>query len=93
MAANLVFDSPDRPKVLAELEYDLAIPWMFGLIPALPELGLRAICEKGEAAISNFPAPHLFHAITVLETGKAKCTEQVYKPTGADDVGEEWWTT
>lgn len=92
MQVNLVFDSTDKPKVLAEISYDLAKPWRFGLIPMLPETEVKAICEGGEVIMSNFPGPHILHNITVAETGKPKRTEQFYKPTGADAVGEDWWS-
>ncbi|KIM21612.1 hypothetical protein M408DRAFT_333358 [Serendipita vermifera MAFF 305830] len=93
MKVNLIFDSPGQPQVLAEINYDLARPWRFGLIPYIPQTGIKAICENGVAIIDNFPGPHLFHTITIAENGKPKATEKCYKFTEPNAVGEEWWPT
>ncbi|KAG1772349.1 NAD(P)-binding protein [Suillus occidentalis] len=91
--ANLSFASlkPGEEPVRSIIKCDFAIPPRWGLIPRLPDLSVRAVCECGSIEIFNYVMPVIYHSITVRPDGKVPRTEKAYTFEGGK--GEEWWTT
>lgn len=91
--ANLTFASlkSGEEPVRSIIKCDFAIPPRWGLIPRLPDLSVRAVCERGSIEIFNYVMPVIYHSITVRPDGKVPRTEKAYTFEGGK--GEEWWTT
>lgn len=88
-AVDVVFAFPN--DITAEIGCDLQLPPYFGFIPQWPLNYIEVQLEGGEVSLSNFPAPYIFHSITVKPKSGKKRTEVAYKYE--DGRGEEWWTT
>lgn len=88
-AVDVVFAFPN--DITAEIGCDLQLPLYFGFIPQWPLNYIEVQLEGGEVSLSNFPAPYIFHSITVKPKSGKKRTEVAYKYE--DGRGEEWWTT
>lgn len=68
----------------------------FGLLPRIPDLTFKAVCEGGTIELFNYVGPHLYHSITIMPAGKngkpgKKRVEKAYK--FPDGLGEDWWST
>ena len=95
MEATLVFPN----DAIGTLDGHLRVPLRFGLIPIIPEMRLKVVCENGELDFFNHIMPVIYHSITITtKTGKEgkgrkKRIEKVYKPLEDGQKGEDWWTT
>jgi len=86
--------------VTASLKADLSMPFRFGIIPPMPQLGTTVTCDGGEIEIYNYVLPTLYHSIKVTTKGannKGGETriEKVYSFADGkmEGKGEAWWTT
>ncbi|KAG8836217.1 hypothetical protein FRC17_008953 [Serendipita sp. 399] len=95
MTADLIFRPSSQPTtpVHAKIYCDLAQPWKWGIIPNLPELTVKATCERGTITIDGFVIPTIRHSITIAEMNQPKRSETCHQFVGDGAIGEEWWTT
>ncbi|KAG2071288.1 NAD(P)-binding protein [Suillus decipiens] len=91
--ANLTFASmrPGTEPVRSTIKCDFANPPRWGFIPRLPEVSVRAVCERGSIEMFNFVLPVIYHSITVRPDGDVPRTEKAYTFDGGK--GEDWWST
>jgi len=75
----------------AEIGCDLQMSWYFAIVPKWPVLHITVQLEGGEISMFNFPAPQIYHSITVTPKEGKQRVEKAYKPKHGK--GEEWWTT
>ncbi|KAK0863836.1 hypothetical protein LTS02_006394 [Friedmanniomyces endolithicus] len=83
--------------VRCHVETDLAVPWLWGVIPPLWEGTITVTIELEKATIvfPNFPGPWLSHSITVTDRGTGKVTKHSAYTDGPQWLrrGARWWTT
>ncbi|KAG2362334.1 hypothetical protein BDR07DRAFT_1407370 [Suillus spraguei] len=91
--ADLTFASlrPGAEPVRSTIKCDFANPPRWGFIPRLPEVSVRAVCERGSIEMFNFVLPVIYHSITVRPGGDVPRTEKAYTFDGGK--GEDWWST
>ena len=83
----------------ASLTCDLSMPFIFGILPRMPQFRAIVQCEGGEIEIYNFLQPTFYHWIKVTTkdgTGRSKTRfEKSYTFPNAkmEGKGEPWWTT
>ena len=77
--------------IIADINCDLQTPWRLGIIPRWPNIHITVQLEGGDVFLNYFPAPYIYHRITVIPKDGKTRTEKVYKPK--EGKGEEWWTT
>ena len=68
----------------------------FKLLPRMPDLTFKAVCEGGTIELVNWFNPAMYHSITVNKTGakgkpEEKRVEKAYN--FADGFGEDWWSS
>jgi predicted dehydrogenase len=88
-SAQATFAFPN--DITAEIECDMQMPWRLGIIPRWPNIHVTVQLEGGEASLDIFPAPYIYHSVTVTPKNGKKRVEKVYKPK--EGAGEVWWTT
>ena len=70
------------------------VPHRFGIIPRLEGVFVHVVCEQGVVHMINFPAPVIYHYITVTPHVGKKRTEKAYSfLPGSSAKGEEWWSS
>ena len=87
--AHATFAFPN--DITAEIECDLQMPWRLGILPRWPNIHITVQLEGGEASLDIFPAPYIYHNITVTPKNGEKWIKKAYKPK--EGKGEEWWST
>ncbi|TKA77995.1 hypothetical protein B0A55_03839 [Friedmanniomyces simplex] len=100
MTTDYTITSPSANNgqpVHCHAETDLAVPWLWGIIPPLWEGTITATVELEKATIvfPNFPGPWLSHTITVTDRATGKVTKHSAYSDGPQWVrrGQRWWTT
>lgn len=72
----------------------MMVPHRFGIIPRLEGVFVHVVCEQGVVHMINFPAPVIYHYITVTPHVGKKRTEKAYSfLPGSSAKGEEWWSS
>jgi predicted dehydrogenase len=95
MEATLSFPN----DVIGTLSCHLRVSPRMSIVPIIPEMRMKVVCENGDLEVFNHIVPTLYHWIQVsVKTGpggKARKTrvEKLYKPSEAGSKGEEWWST
>ncbi|KAF9500172.1 NAD(P)-binding protein [Pleurotus eryngii] len=89
--------------ITATIFCDLSMPPTFGVIPKMPQVSAKVVCEGGEVELYNFPLPTFYHSLTVRKRAAGgrveERVEKVYtfrSGGGSEDAtpkGEVWWTT
>ncbi|KAL9617085.1 MAG: hypothetical protein Q9160_008115 [Pyrenula sp. 1 TL-2023] len=102
MKSTFTLTNPGKPAVTCNVDAELALPNLFGIIPrfwaGLPTATIEL--EKAQIQYNNFPAPWAKHSITIRErdgkgdlTGKKEARTCYKGGPEWGKIGEKWWTT